>query len=148
MCRVNESVDLITPIRIGNSAKPTVIYTWEQLICIRAIRDFRQEVSLDITRKIVIFLLEKRFDEALYRKRLVAINDQVFWVEEDWSDLPKIMASLCKKGKLHSYVISVIATLPEIIEQIYQVAKVEYTTNISSFLDRAKSLKKVQMKGE
>jgi DNA-binding transcriptional MerR regulator len=43
-----EKAGLIIPQRIGKSRKPTVIYTWEQVLEIRAIKHLRQEISLQI----------------------------------------------------------------------------------------------------
>ena len=48
-----ERAELIIPKRIGISKKPTVLYTWEQILEIRAIKNLRQEVSLQTIKKIM-----------------------------------------------------------------------------------------------
>jgi DNA-binding transcriptional MerR regulator len=68
-----EMNELVIPERISRSCKPTVIYTWEQILEIRAIKHLRQEISLQAVRKIVEFLgtnlrRDKKDDGALRRR--------------------------------------------------------------------------------
>ncbi|MEH2336064.1 MerR family transcriptional regulator [Nostoc sp.] len=73
-----ERTGLIVPQRYGNTKKPTVIYTWEQVLEIRAIKNLRQEISLQIVRKIIEFLDDKGFNDQLRDKKLVVLNDEVY----------------------------------------------------------------------
>ena len=39
-----EMKELVIPQRVGKSRRPTVIYSWEQILEIRAIKHLRQEI--------------------------------------------------------------------------------------------------------
>ncbi|MBD0266015.1 MAG: hypothetical protein ICV78_25840 [Tolypothrix sp. Co-bin9] len=90
-------MDLITPYRFGKTGgRPTVIFSWEQLLEIRAIRNLRQDVSLQTVRKIIKYLDKSGCDNRLRGKQLVVVNDEVFWVNQDWSDFGNNMPTAIK----------------------------------------------------
>lgn len=86
-----DRTSVVVPQKFGNSKKPTVIYTWEQLLEIRAIADLRKQISLQMVRKLVSFLDENGLDPTLHDKPLVATPNEVFLVLPDWSDMPQVM---------------------------------------------------------
>ena len=95
-----ERAELVVPSRIGLSKKPTVIYTWEQILEIQAIKNLRQEVSLQTVRKIIDFLDKECCNDNLLRnKQLIVVNDDVFWVRQDWTDIPSVI-KVAKKVKM------------------------------------------------
>jgi DNA-binding transcriptional MerR regulator len=138
-----EKTALIIPQRVGKSRKPTVIYTWEQVLEIRAIKHLRQEISLQTVRKIVDFLNESGFDDTLRDKQLVVMNDEVFWIRQDWQDFPEKMPAVLKvagtanKG-VGQYILLVIPTLVEIVNDIWKVAENSTMIDFESFKQRAK----------
>jgi DNA-binding transcriptional MerR regulator len=139
-----ERVGLIVPQRIGSSSKPTVIYTWEQILEIRAIKNLRQEISLQTVRKIVDILNKYGFDESLRDKQLIAINDDVFWIRQDWTDfseqMPKALKVASKKGKnIGQYTLTVIPTLGDIVDEVWSAAKKSKVVDMRSFEQRAKA---------
>lgn len=141
-----EKKGLVIPHRIGKSSKPTVIYTWEQILEIRAISHLRQKqkVSLQTIRKIVKFLDESGFDDSLRNKKLVAIADSVFWVRSDWGDFPEKLPSALKvagnEGKdVGQYILLVVPTLSEIVNDIWKAAERSQIIDFESFKERAKA---------
>lgn len=139
-----EMKELIIPQRIGKSRRPTVIYSWEQILEIRAIKHLRQEISLQAVRKIVEFLNESGFDDSLRDKQLVVIDNEVFWIRQDWQDFPEKMPSAVKvAGKsgrgVGQYVLLVIPTLTEIVDEVWDVARKSDVIDFDSFRQRAKA---------
>lgn len=139
-----EKAGLIIPQRIGKSRKPTVIYTWEQVLEIRAIKHLRQEISLQTVRRVVDFLNQSGFDDSLRDKQLVVIDDEVFWIRQDWQDFPEKMPSAMKvagtggKG-VGQYTLLVIPALNEIVNEIWNAAKKSEIVDFESFKQRAKA---------
>jgi DNA-binding transcriptional MerR regulator len=139
-----ERAGLITPTRIGNSTKPTVLYSWEQILEIRAIKSLRQEVSLQTVRKIIEFLDKSGFDDSLGEKQLIVVDDDVFWVRGDWKDFPEqILYVLKVAGKsrkdVGQYSLIVIPPLIDVVNDIWQAAETSNVINFQSFKDRAKA---------
>lgn len=139
-----EKVDLVTPTRIGVGKKPIVLYTWEQLLEIRAIRDLRKEISLQTVRSIVDFLNHSGVDDTLRDKQLVVVEDEVFWVKLDFSDIGQISAAVQrvaskKKKGIGQYVLLVIPPLANIVAEIWETAQQSNVIDFESFKARAKA---------
>ncbi len=139
-----EKTGLIIPQRIGKSRKPTVIYTWEQVLEIRAIKHLRQEISLQTVRQVVDFLNESGFDDSLRNKQLVVIDDEVFWIRLDWQDFPEKMPSAVKvagsEGKgIGQYTLLVIPALNKIVDEVWKAARDSEIVDFESFRERAKA---------
>lgn len=135
-----ERAGLIRPKRIGTSKKPTVIYTWEQILEIRAIKNLRREVSLQTVRKIIEFLNKEGCDDSLRDKQLIVVNDDVFWVQNDWSDVPSVIRVASKKGKdIGQYVLLVIPTLIQVVKEVWEAAEKSHVIDFESFQQRAKA---------
>lgn len=134
-----DRTEVVVPEKYGNSKKPTVIYSWNQVLEIRAINDLRQKVSLQTVRKIVQFLDESGFDTKLADKHLVVANDEVFWVLPDWSDMPCVMKVAGKKNKnLGQFVLVVLPSISDIIKTVWETAKKSKVIDFESFKQRAK----------
>jgi DNA-binding transcriptional MerR regulator len=135
---------LVIPQRIGKSRKPTVIYSWEQVLEIRAIKHLRQEISLQTVRKIINFLDKSGFDDSLRDKQLIVIDDEVLWVQQDWKDFPEKIPSALKvagnKGKdIGQYVLLVIPPLSEVVNEVWKAAEKSPVVDVESFQQRAKA---------
>ena len=136
-----DRTEVVVPEKYGNPKKPTVIYRWEQIVEIRVINDLRQKISLQTVRKIVQFLEESGFDTSLKDKHLVVVNDEVFWVMPDWSDMPRIMKVAGKKNKgLGQFVLIVLPPISDIIKAVWENAKNSKVIDFESFKRRAKAL--------
>ena len=135
-----DRTEVVVPEKYGNSKKPTVIYRWEQVVEIRVINDLRQKISLQTVRKIVQFLDGRDFDTSLRNKHLVVVNDEVFWVLPDWSDMPRIMKVAGKKNKgLGQFVLIVLPPISDIIKAVWENAKNSKVIDFESFKRRAKA---------
>ena len=139
-----ERSQLVIPHRIGQSQRPTVLYTWEQVLEIRAIKNLRQGISLQTVRKITNFLDKSGFDDSLSDKRLIVIDDEVFWVQQDWKDFPEKMPSALKVAgnkckDVGQYVLLVIPPLSEIVNEVWAAAEKSKAVDFESFKQRAKA---------
>jgi DNA-binding transcriptional MerR regulator len=141
-----EKVGLVIPYRFGNNGRPTVVFSWEQLLEIRAIKNLRKEdVSLQTVRKIIKFLDESGYDNSLRDKQLVVVGDEVFWIKQDWSDfgenIPTTVKVAGKNNKeVGQYVLLVIPPLTDIVSDIWEAAKRSEVVDFKSFEQRAKAL--------
>lgn len=133
-----ERAGLIIPERVGGS----VLYTWEQLLEIRAIKNLRKEVSLQTIRKIIEFLNRHGIDDSLRDKQLVVLDDEVFWVRNDWKDfseqMPSVLKVASKKKGVGQYVLLVIPSLGNIVKEIWEAAQESDYVDFESFRQRAK----------
>jgi len=138
-----EKVGLVVPTRIGSNKRPTVLYTWEQLLEIRAIKTLRKDVSLQTVRKIVETLNDRGFDDSLRDKSLVIVGDDVLWVTpDDWSDfeVPKALIVASKGGRgVGEFVLLVVPPFAEIIRELWKAAEESKVIDFESFKQRAKA---------
>jgi hypothetical protein len=135
-----DRTEVVVPEKYGNSKKPTVIYSWEQVLEIRAINDLRQKISLQTVRKIVGFLDERGFDTSFRDKHIVVVNDEVLWVMSDWSDMPHVMKVADKKNKgLGQFVLIVLPLISDVIKAVWETAKKSKVIDFDSFKRRAKA---------
>ena len=141
-----EKVGLVIPYRFGNNGRPTVVFSWEQLLEIRAIKNLRKEdVSLQTVRRIIKFLDDSGYDNSLRDKQLVVVGDEVFWIKQDWSDFGENMPTTVKvAGKnnkeVGQYVLLVIPPLTDIVSDIWEAAKRSEVVDFKSFEQRAKAI--------
>ena len=139
-----ERRELVIPQRIWNDKKkPDVYYSWEQLLEIKAIRNLRENTSLQTIRKILSFFEKYQFRKTLKDKRIVAIDDEVFWIKEDWSDFGKKLIALKiadKQGKgIGQYTLLALPAFQEIVDEVWQTAERSNIINMESFRQRAKA---------
>ncbi|MBD1903754.1 hypothetical protein NDI44_26905 [Trichocoleus sp. DQ-A3] len=140
-----EKVSLVIPYRFGNNGRPTVVFSWEQLLEIRAIKNLRKDVSLQTVRKIIKFLDESGYDNSLSNKQLVVVCDEVFWIKPDWSDFSENMPTTVKVAdkdnkEVGQYLLLVIPPLTDIVNDIWEAARRSEVVDFKSFEQRAKAL--------
>lgn len=135
-----DRVGVVVPEKYGNTKKPTVIYSWEQVLQIRAINDLRKQVSLQAIREIIQSLETNGYDSSLWDKHLVVVNGDIHWVLPDWSDIPKVMQLASKKNKagFGQLVLVAIPTLNDIVQAVWDTAKRSKVIDFESFQCRAK----------
>jgi DNA-binding transcriptional MerR regulator len=139
-----EKAGLIVPTRIGNTKRPLVLFSWEQLLEIRAIKNLRKDASLQTVRKIIDFLNKEGYNDFLRNKKIVVINGEVYWVEPEFSDLPGLMIKVASKnkkdlGQLAHYELIVIPTLNQVVEEVWENAKKSTVVDFEAFKQRAKA---------
>ncbi|NDJ18569.1 MerR family transcriptional regulator [Myxacorys almedinensis] len=135
-----DRAELVVPEKYGNSKKPTVIYKWEQILEIRVIQDLRKKTSPQTVKKVVQFLQTNGFNSSLADKHLVVINDEVFLVPPDWSNMPKVMRVASKRSRgLGQFVLVVFPPLEDLVREIWETAKKSEVIDFESFKRRAKA---------
>lgn len=135
-----DRVGLVVPEKYGNTKKPTVIYKWEQILEIRVIQDLRTKTSPQTVKKVVQFLRDNGFNPSLADKHLVVVNEEVFLVLPDWSNMPKVMRVASKRSKgLGQFVLVVFPPLEDLIKEIWETAKKSKVIDFESFKRRAKA---------
>lgn len=131
---------VIVPQKYGNSKKPTVIYSWEQVLEIRTIANLRKQISLQMVRKLVAFLDEHGLDTTLHDKHLVTTPDEVFLVSPDWTEMPHVMKVADRQGDgLGQLVLMVLPPLNTVIQDIWRAAENSKIIDFDSFKQRAKT---------
>ncbi|MBC1224879.1 hypothetical protein GNF10_17310 [Nostoc sp. UCD121] len=60
-----------------------VYYNWQQILQIKVIRDLRETTSLQVIRKILDFFEDYQIDKSLKNKQIVAVNEEVFWIDHN-----------------------------------------------------------------
>ncbi|MBE7384328.1 MAG: MerR family transcriptional regulator [Leptolyngbya sp. SIO1E4] len=135
-----DRTSVVVPQKYGNPKKPTVIYTWEQLLEIRTIATLRKQISLQMVRKLVHFLDEHGLDPTLHDKPLVATANEVFMVLPDWSDMPQVM-KVADRGNegVGQLVMLVLPPLNTVIQDIWETAQTSKLVDFESFKQRAKT---------
>ncbi len=97
-----DRINLIVPKKIPpKSKKPICIYSWEQLLELKAICNLRESVSLQTIQKISKYLVENGFSDSYRDKSLVVTGGEVYWImaSEYGSQLPKILALAKEQGQ-------------------------------------------------
>ncbi len=75
-----EKTGIIVPQRVGLPQRPTVLYSWEQILEIRAISRLRQHLSFQAIRKIIQYFDDHGFDRSLRDKHLMIGPTGVTWI--------------------------------------------------------------------
>jgi len=75
-----EKTGIIVPQRVGLPQRPTVLYSWEQILEIRAISRLRQHLSFQAIRKIIQYFDDHGFDRSLRDKHLIISPAGVTWI--------------------------------------------------------------------
>ena len=96
-----DETGLVAPDKIGNPKRPTVIYSWQQLLQLRLIDSLRSKLSLQEIRKVLTFLEERNYSPSLFDCKLVFIESELYLIE-DWKEFGTFVlkASGRNKGKL------------------------------------------------
>lgn len=129
-----EAKNLVIPQKYGNVKKPTVIYSWKQVLIIKAIDYLRETISLDITKQIINFLYESGVKD----KHLVFVKDKVYWAETDWSNMPGIMRDAAKDNKgIRELLIVIIPSISSVVDDVWKAAEESSIINFESFKQRA-----------
>lgn len=139
-----ERSGLVEPERIWNGKKkPEVYYDWRKLLEVRAIRTLREKTSLQVIRKILNFFEKYEIDKSLRDKQIVAIDNEVFWVKTDWSDLGTQISALKIAGKsgkgIGQYTLLVVPAFDDVVSEVWTAAERSNIVDFSSFKDRAKA---------
>jgi DNA-binding transcriptional MerR regulator len=78
-----EKTGIIIPQRIGQPPRLEVVYSWEQILEIRAIGRLRQHLSFQTIRKILRYFDDHGISRTLRDKHLIINHHGVSWVRLD-----------------------------------------------------------------
>lgn len=76
-----EKTGIIVPQRVGDSPRTEVLYSWEQILEIRAISRLRQHLSFQTIRKILQYFDDHGVGRTLRDKHLIINHHGVSWVQ-------------------------------------------------------------------
>jgi DNA-binding transcriptional MerR regulator len=139
-----ERAKMVIPYRCKEFGRVIVLYTRNQILQIKAIKRLRDQISNQKVKSIMQYLNKNGHSDSLYDKHLVVVNDEVFWVKPDWSNICSEMASVLKiasrkqKG-VGQYTLLVIPPLIEAVEEIIRTAKKSKIIDIKDFMRRFKA---------
>lgn len=137
-----EKIGLVIPTRHGTiGGKPTVIFSYGQLLGIQAVRELRlEEVPLLTVKRLVTFLENANHADISKDKLLIAMNEDIFWVQNDWSDfatnMPKGLKKASKENKNISWYTLIVIPIGDIINAIFNMAKNSEAINLQDFQQR------------
>jgi hypothetical protein len=129
---------IIIPNKYGSSKKPTVIYTWDQLLQVRAIAHLKQKISLPLTQQVVTALKALNFDSDWWDKHLLIAGEEVYVSKSDWSNMPEIMREIASKNN-RDIVAIVFPPIDSIISDIWQAAIGSELIDFELFKGRTKA---------
>jgi DNA-binding transcriptional MerR regulator len=86
-----EKTGIVVPYRTRSAQKPEVLYSWDQILEIRAIARLRQYLSFQTIRKIIRYFEDHGFDRSLRNKHLIVRNGSVTWVRPSANISPEMI---------------------------------------------------------
>lgn len=139
-----ERAELIIPTRIGNSPRPAVFYTWEQILEIRAIKSSKEKASAQAVKNVIEFLDKNGLDDSFSDKQIIVMDEHVFWVRIDWIDFFEQMPERLKTDiqaadHIRQYLLIVIPHLSTIVSEVWQAAENSKAVDFETFKQRAKA---------
>ena len=134
-------IGIVVPQKSDTPSPVTLLYTWEQILEIRAINVLRQKASFQTIRKIVSFLESCGFDKKLRDKHLVVLNDEVDWVMPDAAEIPRIMRVAGKNSQKTEgqFLLMAIPPLSDLIKDVWETACSSKVIDFESFKNRVKA---------
>lgn len=89
---------LVSPQKFGNPKKPTVVYSWEQVLQLKLIDRLREKLSLQEIRKVLEFLIERDYNSSLFECKLLFIGSELYLVE-NFEEFGKLILKASGKNK-------------------------------------------------
>jgi DNA-binding transcriptional MerR regulator len=86
-----EKTGIVVPWRRTESQKSEVLYSWDQILEIRAIARLRQYLSFQAIRKIIQYFEDHGFERSLRDKQLIVKDGNVTWVRPSKNLSPQII---------------------------------------------------------
>jgi DNA-binding transcriptional MerR regulator len=133
-----DRTQLVQPEKIGDLKHPVVLYTWEQLLELRAIAKLGERLSLQQIRQVIKALQEQGHSKHLYDKPLLFINSSLC-IETGRNELgERLLAEVLGKhsGQL---VFEWINPLRELIREMENEARSNPAIDFKKYQARAKS---------
>lgn len=139
---LDQRTNLVSPQKIGNPKRPICIYSWQQLLIIKAISLLREETSLQTVRNIIKFLEQKQEDSRFLTFDIMAFGDRVCWCEAD--EVSKAIKHIAKQfadtGRIIHVEMIRIASLNSLATEISLAAQKNPKIDYPGFLKRVPDL--------
>lgn len=91
--------NLIKPQKIGHPKRPHCLYSWHQLIALCAYARLREKYSFQSLREIISCLNADAIETLLNNKRLIVIDNELIWVENNSDKIVSILLNKKNQGK-------------------------------------------------
>ncbi|MDJ0703996.1 MAG: hypothetical protein QNJ46_12005 [Leptolyngbyaceae cyanobacterium MO_188.B28] len=129
---------IVVPQKSHLPNQANLLYTWDQVLEIRAINLLRQKASFQTIRKIVNFLESYGFDKKLRDKHLVVLHDEVDWVMPDSAEIPRILRVAGKNSQKTEgqFLLMAIPPLADLIKDVWETARTSKVIDFESFKKR------------
>lgn len=119
-----------------------VYYSWEQILELRAIRQLRRQVSLQMIRKVLTFLEDIGSDRTLRNKNLVILNGAVAWVQATQGTPPRIVQVAAKTDQhVGQLQLAPLPSLGAAIEPLRSASKQAKVIDLEEFRQRIPTLR-------
>lgn len=132
-----DRTNVINPTKYGDHEKSQVVYSWEQLLQLRAINYLKQKISLETTRKIVRYLDEVGIAQDWGDRHLVIVDENIFTSNQDWSDMPQIMKDVAT-DRPEGFTVVIFPKIDSIISDVWRSAFDSGLIDAETFVERAK----------
>lgn len=76
-----DKTDVVSPDKIGNPKKPTVVYQWKHVMQLQVIMRLKEKLSLQEIRKILDFLESRNYNNSLFECKLFFVGTELYLVE-------------------------------------------------------------------
>lgn len=129
---------VIVPQKLGITKKTQIIYSWEQVLQIRLLTNFKQKISLTLTRNIVRYLNDVGL-ENWGDSRLVIVDDKFYSVSPDWSNMPEIMLTASFSHNSEEFTVAVLPSIDKIVADVWRIVFESDLIDNDSFVERAKA---------
>lgn len=136
-----ERANLVVALKIKEGRiQPKVWYTWSQILEIKIIRSLRENTSLQTIRKVLDLFKIHEDQKSFCNKRIIAIDDEVFWVKQDLSDLPQALASLkiakSSNRGIGQFTLTVLPSINEVEHEIFDISKKSKTIDLKAVKEK------------
>ncbi|BAS60029.1 hypothetical protein NIES2135_66780 (plasmid) [Leptolyngbya boryana NIES-2135] len=115
-----DQAEIVVPRKLGNSKRPVVLYSWQQILELRTIANLRQRLSLQEIRKVINHLRNLHFEPSLFDKFLIFSDDKLYWINSDELGDQIIDLSSKNQGQL---LLKAVHPIGQILDDIRQQAE-------------------------
>jgi DNA-binding transcriptional MerR regulator len=126
---------LVQPVKIGDLKHPVVLYSWEQLIELKAIAKLREELSLQKTYQIIKFIRESEYKSEAYNRSLLFINS-LLCLQSNEDELKSILLDEVYNSDNGQIVFEWVDPLGELDKEIMHDAQANPAINFKDFRNR------------
>jgi hypothetical protein len=141
-----EKTGVVNPSRFGSKKKPTVIYSWEQMIAVQLVGELRGTMPASAIKTFALDLAQQDVDNWFQSNCAIIAGDQVLWVELSSSshvsktNAGKVFLAIAAKNrsKITKHSFWVVPALSQVVAQLWAAAKESPAIDFLSFQKRAK----------